>query len=95
MTAEQTIPRLRQFVEAGGTIIAIGDSAANIAAHLDLPIDNHLVENGIAIPRAKYFVPRSLLGARVDTTHPIAAGMRERTDFFFDPAALAAARGVE
>jgi hypothetical protein len=84
VTPERTIPQLRQFVENGGTIIAIGDSAANIATHLQLPIDNHLVENGTPLPRAKYFVPRSVLTARVDTNHPIAAGMRERTDFFFD-----------
>ena len=84
LTAEATIPQLRQFVEAGGTIIAIGDSAANLATHLNLPIDNHLMANGEPLPRAKYFVPGSLLTARVDTTHPIAAGMRERTDFFFD-----------
>jgi hypothetical protein len=84
VTPERTIPELRQFVEAGGTVIAIGDSAANIATHLQLPIDNHLVENGSPLPRAKYFVPRSVLTAKVDTTHPIAFGMRERTDFFFD-----------
>ena len=84
VTVEQTIPKLRAFAEAGGTIIAIGSSAESIAAHLQLPVDDHLVENGKPLPRAKYFVPGSVLTARVDTTHPIAAGMRERTDFFFD-----------
>ena len=84
MTAETTIPQLRQFVEAGGTIVAIGSSAANLAAHFKLPVENHLVENGDALPRAKYFVPGSVLTARVDTKHPLAAGMNERTDFFFD-----------
>jgi hypothetical protein len=29
-------------------------------------------------------VPGSLLGARIDTSHPLAAGMRERADMFFD-----------
>ena len=84
MSAERTIPHLRQFVEAGGTIVAIGSSAANIAAHFKLPVENHLVENGEALPRAKYFVPGSVLTGKVDTKHPIAAGMNERTDFFFD-----------
>jgi hypothetical protein len=84
MTVEKTIPQLRAFVEAGGTIVAIGSSAANLAEHFQLPVENHLVENGEPLPRSKYFVPGSLLTARVDTTHPLAAGMRERTDFFFD-----------
>ena len=84
MTAEQTIPRLREFVEAGGTLIAIGSSAENIVRHFGLPLENHLVEEGKPLPRAKYFVPGSVLTAKVDTRHPVAAGMAERTDFFFD-----------
>ena len=84
VTAERTIPQLKQFLESGGTVVAIGDSAANLVAHLGLPIDDHLVENGKPLPRAKYFVPGSVLGARVDTSHPAAAGMSERTAFFFD-----------
>jgi hypothetical protein len=84
VTAERTIPELRRFVESGGTIVAIGDAAANLAAHFKLPIDDHLVENGAPLPRSKYFVPGSVLSAKVDVTHPVAAGMRERTDVFFD-----------
>jgi hypothetical protein len=84
ISADRTIPQLRQFAENGGTIVAIGSSAANLAAHLKLPLGNHLLENGAPIPRSKYFVPGSVLSAKVDTRHPVAAGMRERTDFFFD-----------
>ena len=84
VTAERTIPQIKAFVEAGGTVIAIGDSAMNLANSLALPVENHLVENGVALPRSKYFVPGSVLTARVDTGHPLAAGMRERTDVFFD-----------
>jgi hypothetical protein len=84
VTVERTIPRLREFVEAGGTIVAIGGSAANLARAFALPIDDHLVENGTPLPRAQYFVPGSILAARVDVTHPVAAGMPARTDVFFD-----------
>jgi hypothetical protein len=84
VSAERTIPQLKQFLEAGGTIVAIGESAANLAEQLGLPVDDHLVENGKALPRARYFVPGSLLTARVDAAHPIAAGMKDRADFFFD-----------
>ena len=84
LTAERTIPQLRQFVEAGGTIVAIGSSAENIAAHFKLPVEDHLVENGKPLPRSKYFVPGSILTAAVDTGHPLAAGMSAHSDFFFD-----------
>ena len=57
MTTDATLPPLRQFIEGGGTVIAIGDSAVNLAAWLKLPVENHLVENGAPLPRAKYFVP--------------------------------------
>jgi Zinc carboxypeptidase len=84
VSVDATIPQLRRFIESGGTVIAIGDSAANLAAGLGLPLEDHLIENGAPLPRARYFVPGSILTAQVDVTHPIAAGMHVRTDFFFD-----------
>ena len=65
-------------------MIAIGDSAVNLAAALKLPVGDHLTENGAPLARAKYFVPGSVLSGKVDVTQPIAAGMSARTDFFFD-----------
>ena len=40
----------------------------------------------------RYFVPGSILRVRVDTSHPLAAGMRERTDVFFDNSPVFALR---
>ncbi len=84
MSVDRTIPQLRQFIEAGGTVIAIGDAAVNLAAALTLPVEDHLTENGAPLTRARYFVPGSILSGKVDVTQPIAAGMSARTDFFFD-----------
>jgi hypothetical protein len=84
VTQERTLPQLRQFVEQGGTIIAIGESAANLAAWLKLPIEDHLVENGTPLPRTKFYLPGSVLSVRVNNTHPVAEGMSEYTDMFFD-----------
>jgi Zinc carboxypeptidase len=84
VTADRTIPQIRAFVENGGTVIALSDSAMNLAQQLKLPVENHLVENGAPIPRSKFFVPGSVLTAKVDTAYPLAAGMTERTDVFFD-----------
>jgi len=84
VTAENTLPRIREFIENGGTVIAIGSSATNLATWLRLPVENHLTENGTPLPRTKFYVPGSVLRARVDLSHPVAAGMEEHTDVFFD-----------
>jgi len=100
VSVEKTLPALKSFIENGGTVIAIGDSASNLARYLALPIEDHLVENGTALPRTKYFVPGSLLSMQVDVTHPAAHGMTPRTDAFFDNSPVfrlgpdAASRGV-
>ena len=100
VTAELTLPKLREFLENGGTVVAIGESAVGLATFLDLPIENHLTENGAPLPRTKVYVPGSVLSVRVDTTQDLAAGMRTRTDFFFDDSPVfrlapgAAAAGV-
>jgi hypothetical protein len=78
VTPDVTVPHLKQFLEEGGTIITIGTSG-NLATHLDLPIGNHLVdENDRALRNEDYFIPGSLLEARVDNTRPIAYGMDDR-----------------
>jgi hypothetical protein len=86
-TVEKTVPQLRTFIENGGTVIAIGSSTA-IATHLGLPIADGLVEqlaDGTArkLPAEKFFVPGSLLLASVDTSNPLAYGMTDPVDVFF------------
>jgi hypothetical protein len=88
ITADRTIPQLRTFVDNGGTIIAIG-SATSIAAHLGLPVANHLVErqpNGAErrLGSEKFFVPGSILQVAVDNTNPLAYGMPPTASVFFD-----------
>jgi hypothetical protein len=84
VTSDRTLPQIRRFVENGGTVVTIGASSTNIVAHLKLPIEDHLVENGKPLPESKFYTPGSVVTARVDTSHPLAHGMKERTDFFFD-----------
>jgi hypothetical protein len=84
VTVEKTLPMLRQFIENGGTVLAIGESASNLAAHLRLPLESQLTEGGRPLPRTKYYVPGSVLAARVDPAHPLAHGMDSRADFFFE-----------
>ncbi|HEY5492593.1 MAG TPA: M14 metallopeptidase family protein [Gemmatimonadaceae bacterium] len=101
VTLDKTLPRIREFIEKGGTAIAIGASATNLAAFLKLPIESQLVENGAALPRTKLYIPGSILSGRVDTSNPVANGMAEHVDVFFDDSPVfklgpdAAANGVK
>lgn len=79
VTAETTVPHLREFMEAGGTVITIGSSTA-LAEHLGLPIRNHLVdEQGYPLQMIEYFVPTSILEVRVDNSVPVAYGMNDHS----------------
>ena len=87
VTQEKSIPQLKSFLEAGGQIVAIG-SATNLAAHLNLPVRNALVEivNGAErrLPAEKYYVPGSVLQLAVDTKAPASWGLESATDVYFD-----------
>jgi hypothetical protein len=87
ITAAKSIPAIKEFVEAGGTVITIGSSTA-LAQHLQLPLQNALVEDRGGqerpLPNEKFYVPGSILQARLDTSMPLAAGFDEHVDFFFD-----------
>jgi hypothetical protein len=88
ITEEKTIPQIKQFVEVGGTVVTMGSSTA-MAALLGLPITNALTEKGPngqdrALPRDKFYIPGSLMKARIDNTNPLAYGMPENVDVFFD-----------
>jgi hypothetical protein len=83
-----TVPQLKTFMDDGGTILTIG-AATSLGYHVGLPIKNALVERvaGFAerpLPNEKFYVPGSILDARVDTSHPLAYGMDERSMIYFD-----------
>ena len=81
---EDRFRRIRAFVENGGTLLALGD-ASEIAIQARAAGHERVVdENDKPLPRAKYYVPGSVLSVAVDTTDPIAWGMPPRTDIFFD-----------
>jgi hypothetical protein len=88
-TAGETGPQLRRFLEDGGTILAVGRSAANLAQVFGLPVTSHLVErspDGGArpLPPEKFYVPGSILRVAVDNTAPVAHGLDAHVDVFFD-----------
>jgi hypothetical protein len=104
VTVAKTVPQLRRFLEDGGTILAIG-SSTSLGLHLGLPLADALMEklpDGTErrLPREKYYVPGSVLKARVDNSCPLAFGSNEKTDFYFNNSPVfslhpdAAAKGV-
>jgi hypothetical protein len=84
VSVDRTMPQIKQFLDKGGTVVAIGSSATNLAAYLGLPMRNHLAASGPPPASSVFYVPGSVLRARVDTTRPVAAGMKVDTDVFFD-----------
>jgi predicted RecA/RadA family phage recombinase len=87
VTADVTIPRLKEFLEEGGTVVTIGSSTA-LAGHLGLPVGDHLATrdpDGKEKPlgREKFYVPGSLVRARVDPATPLAWGLDEQVDVMF------------
>ncbi|MBI4472826.1 MAG: peptidase, partial [Acidobacteria bacterium] len=95
------VSQLKQFVQDGGTILSIGGSTA-LAYRLDLPVADALTNNsGVKLSRREFYVPGSVLQAKVDSLHPLAYGMPGRADFFFDDSPAfrlgpeAAERGVK
>ncbi|MBW4889989.1 peptidase [Mucilaginibacter sp. HMF5004] len=87
ITPDKTIPQLKTFLEAGGSIVTIG-SSANLAYQLKLPVHNALVDNvnGQEVPFSgdKYYVPGAVLRTSIDTSDPANWGMFSESDVLFD-----------
>ncbi len=88
VTKEKTLPELRSFLHKGGHIITIG-SATDLAYHLGLPIENALVEKVgdgkiEPLPMEKYFIPGSILKVKVNNSNPLAYGMPEKLNVYFN-----------
>ena len=83
MSVARTLPQINAFLEAGGTVLTVG-TATNLAYQLGLPVANALVDSaGQSLPRTKFYVPGSILRVQVDTTSPLAFGMRGAADMYF------------
>jgi len=88
ITVEKTIPQLKRFVETGGSVITIGGSTS-IAELLGVSVKNALVETAPdgrdrPLPPEKFYIPGSLLKAKIDPSDPLAYGMPDQADVVFD-----------
>jgi hypothetical protein len=76
---EEGVRNLREFLQAGGTIVTLGNAAQFAIEHLGVPAENVVAG---ADPDT-FFCPGSVLKIQVDTRHPIGYGMPEEADAMF------------
>jgi Zinc carboxypeptidase len=69
------VKALREFVEAGGSLVCLNRASDFAIEQFKLPLRD--VVSGL--PRREFFVPGSILRIELDTTHPIAKGMSKES----------------
>ncbi|MCK5488969.1 MAG: hypothetical protein KAI98_03230, partial [Gemmatimonadetes bacterium] len=69
------VQALRAFVEAGGTLVALGRSASWAAERLNLPVTDRLRDQ----PKEVFFAPGAQVSLQVDTTTSVGRHMQART----------------
>jgi hypothetical protein len=87
ITTGRTVPQLKAFLEAGGTIVAIG-SSTRLGRDLGLPLGNHLADVDTEgrerpLPPEKFYVPSSVLRLHTDPAEPLAWGLGDAVDVMF------------
>ena len=70
---------IKQFVENGGTLVALNYACEFAIEKLDLRVKNVLKGKS----SKEFFCPGSTLRAHIDTNHPLAYGMPEQALVFF------------
>ncbi|HVG37955.1 MAG TPA: hypothetical protein VM870_01640, partial [Pyrinomonadaceae bacterium] len=76
---EAGVANLRQFVEAGGTLICFDEATELAINRFALPLRNDLA----ALKPAEFYCPGSILRLDVETTHPLARGLGADVNAYF------------
>lgn len=89
LTDDKSVPAIADFARNGGAIVAIGSSARFIELFktplkpaLTREIDGKLQ----SLDTKSFYIPGSILQARVDNRQPLAYGMPQAVDIFFNQA---------
>lgn len=86
ITDEKTVPAIAEFVREGGAVVALG-SAGRLAQLLDTPLQPALAQvvDGQFKPldSKEFYIPGTILRAKVDNAQPLAYGLPEEIDIFF------------
>lgn len=73
------LDQLKAFVQNGGAVLALSGATELFIKSWGLPLVNVLE----GLKTTEFFCPGSILGARVDNTHPAGFGMPEEVSAFF------------
>ncbi len=76
---EDGLDALRDFIDAGGTVIAMGNATGVFTKHWPLPVRN-VVED---LKQEAYLIPGSILNIQADPSHPLAWGMPRTSHAYF------------
>jgi hypothetical protein len=68
---KEGVKALREFVEQGGTLVALNDASNFAIEQLNLPVRDVTAD----LKRTEFYCPGSILRTLLDTTHPVARGM--------------------
>ncbi len=68
---ERGVESLREFVEAGGTLICLNRASAFAVEQFKLPLRDAVA----GLKRTEFYGPGSILGVELDTQHPVARGV--------------------
>ncbi|MCA8949433.1 MAG: peptidase [Planctomycetes bacterium] len=72
------LPAVREFVESGGTLLALGSECAKVVKHfgLEVKVGTYVTDESgeRATTREEFYCPGSLLAVEVDTAHELARG---------------------
>ncbi|WP_404710441.1 M14 metallopeptidase family protein [Sphingomonas sp. MMS24-J13] len=87
ITKDKTYPMIAAFAKAGGTVIAIGNATA-MGPALGVPVTNMLVTTGAdgkerPVPSNKFYIPGSIVTAKVNINDPLAYGVPETVNMFY------------
>jgi hypothetical protein len=71
---------LRDFVTQGGTLLALNQASEYAIDRLRVPVRNVLG----GLDSSRFYAPGSLVRVAVDTSHPLALGLREEESVWFE-----------
>ncbi len=74
------VQALRDFVDAGGTLLVLNEACNFAIGALDLPVSDALAD----LPPTDFYAPGSILRLQLDTTNALAAGMPGQSMAWFE-----------
>ena len=76
---EEGVEAIKEFVESGGTLVALNQACIFAIEKLDLPVQNILADKSAK----EFYCPGSTLNATINTNHRLTYGMPDEALIFF------------